>query len=119
MRRYVWIPLVVVSSSGCYSWQLQSVSAREVIEQQEPELVRVTGPDGRVTMHEPRVSGDSISGRLRRQGSETSVPLDEVRRIEVRALDEASTVGAVIAVPFLIYAVPAILYISCCLDGAP
>ena len=118
--RFVWIFLLVVSSSGCHSWRLASAGPREVIEQQEPNVVRVTSPEGRVTLAGPRIEGDSITGTLpgpRRVVA--AIPVDRVRTIEVRALDANKTVPALIGIPFLVFAMPGILYLACCAGGAP
>jgi len=118
--RFVWVCLVMVSSTGCYSWHVASALPREIIEQREPTLVRVTSPDGSVTLRDPRMVGDSITGTLpgpRRMV--TAVPVDQVRTIEVGQLDANKTVPVLIGIPFLVLALPGILYLACCADGAP
>jgi hypothetical protein len=118
--RWAWILILVVSSAGCYNWRLESAAPTEVIERLEPDVVRVTGPDGSVTLVEPRISGDSIAGT--RPGPRRrieSVPLDRVRTIEVGRSQPARTAAAVIAIPFAAYFMTAITYVACCLDGAP
>jgi hypothetical protein len=117
--RWAWILVLVVSSAGCYSWRLEPAAPRQVVEGLEPDVVRVTGPDGSVTLVEPRISGDSIAGTLpgpRRRPE--SVPLDRVRTIEVVQRHPGRT-AAVIAIPFAASFASAIAFIACCLDGAP
>lgn len=118
--RWAWILVLVVSSTGCYNWRLESATPREVVEGRAPDVVRVTGPDGSVTLFEPRISGDSIAGtRPGPRRRPESVPLDRVRTIEVSEGHSARTAAAVIALPFAAYFVTAITYVACCLDGAP
>jgi hypothetical protein len=118
--RWAWILVLVISSAGCYNWRLESAAPREVVEEGQPDLVRVTGPDGSVTLVEPRVAGDSIAGTLpgpRRRVQ--SVALDRVRTIEVSEGTSGTTIAAVVAIPFAVYFAMAITYVACCLDGAP
>ena len=83
-------------------------------------MVRVTSPDGSVTLVEPRIVGDSITGtRTGPRRVVTTVPIDQVRTIEIAELDANKTVPALIGIPFLVFAVPGILMLACCMDGAP
>jgi hypothetical protein len=118
--RWAWFLVLVVSSTGCYHWRLETAAPREVVEGLGPDAVRVTVPDGSVTLVEPRISGDSISGiRPGPRRHVESVPLDQVRAIEVKQSQPARTAAAVIAIPFAAYFMTAITYVACCLDGAP
>ncbi|MGE0160487.1 MAG: hypothetical protein AB7T31_13835 [Gemmatimonadales bacterium] len=119
-RGYLAVLLLMGSLPGCSTWRLETASPRDIIEQDEPAAVRLTGTEAQaVVILDPRVTGDSISGTTGwRRRTPTSVPIDDVRRIEVREPSPSRTAG-LIGLPLLTSLVSAVLYLACCMDGAP
>ena len=94
--RPVALLLLLLHAGGCATWRPSEVGPRELIEQEQPRLIRVTGVDpvGRLVRN-PRIEDDAIvvDAECRRspnpQGgyicpTEVVVALDDVTRIDVR-----------------------------------
>jgi hypothetical protein len=105
--------VLVLSLGSCMTWQLTTVSPRQVIEGARPSRVRVTSWNGaQVVIDQPRVQNDSIvvvgeqcqAGVVAVNGRPCARPvlaLDEVRAVEVervRGMGALVVVGAVVAV---------------------
>ena len=61
--RPIGVLLLILHLGACTSWRPATVSPRQVMEDDEPEVVRITLTDGeRVTLLSPEVRGDTISG---------------------------------------------------------
>jgi len=104
---------------GCTTWRPTTVSPRQVIEEEQPQRVRVTGPDGTpVVIEHPVVRNDSIAtvteadcrtsvaggGRFNcREVAQSVMPLSEVDRIEVRGFSGWRTVGMIVLVSAIAY----------------
>ena len=95
--------LAMAFLSGCRTWQPTTVSPRVLIAEEQPRLIRVTGPDGvpRVVAG-PRIEGDAIvvAAECRRSPSprggymcptEAVLALNDVRDIEVRRVSAGRT----------------------------
>ena len=77
---------LLVFTVGCHSW-----STIEPGEVASHDLVRVTlRDDGEQAINEPRVVGDSIEGEHERKA--TTIPLEEVTKIESRSTNVAGTI---------------------------
>jgi len=88
--------MLVLFLGSCTTWQPTTISPRQVIEEDQPRSVRVTGSDGvRRIVRNPRIEDEAIvmDAECRRtpnpQGgyicpTETVVALDDVTRIDVR-----------------------------------
>jgi len=101
------VAVCVFQFSACTTWQPSTVSPREVIEQERPESIRVTGADGEhVQVWEPKIRNDSIafvSGtciripdrRVRYTCPMTTVlPVDDVTLLEVQRPAHIRTLAA-------------------------
>jgi hypothetical protein len=97
---------MAVHLGGCATWKVQELAPEQVIAEQTPDLVQVTKTDAtRLTIWEPRVSGDSLAGltepddamwaagRSPPQKVPVSIPLEEIRHVAVRR-DDAVWVAA-------------------------
>jgi hypothetical protein len=63
VRRVLSSILLPVYLSSCTSWQVQSVSPEQVVEEEQPSQVRVTTTDeSEVVLKAPSVSGDNLLG---------------------------------------------------------
>jgi hypothetical protein len=94
---------MLVQLGGCatpkHGWEVQEAAPESVLAEQSPDRVRVTKTDGtRLQIWEPQIAGDSlagltlpddavwIAGKPRPQMVPVSLPLQEIRRIEVPAV---------------------------------
>jgi hypothetical protein len=97
------LPLVVAVaaalSTACHSWRTPSTPAAETLAR-SPNEVRVTRNDySQLTLHRPRLSGDTLIGeRIASQAVTVSVPLADIRSIEVRRFDGLKTAGLIAGV---------------------
>lgn len=90
--------LLLLTVSACATWTPSEVSPRELIEQEEPRLIRVRTADGESRLaHHPRIEADAVvvDGECRRSPNprggyvcptETVAALDDVRNVDVRRL---------------------------------
>jgi hypothetical protein len=77
------------------SWNTQEASPQQVLEDEQPDKVRVTLSDGsQVVLEEPEVSGDTLTGVA--TGQQRSIPLADVSALAVRKADASRTLGAVV-----------------------
>ena len=100
---------MLIQLGGCATpkrgWGVQEAAPERVIAEQAPDRVRVTKADGtRLEIWEPQVAGDSLVGRTllddtvwlvgrpRPQMVPVSVPLEEIRRVEVPAVTTGQVV---------------------------
>ncbi len=98
VRRVLSSILLPVYISSCTSWQVQSVSPEQVVEQEQPSQVRVTTTDqSEVVLEAPRVSGDNLLGLGDRNvswagtiyavsdtGSALEIPLADISHLAVK-----------------------------------
>ena len=97
MRRHrpraVLLLFLLLNLTACQTWQsvsLAAISPAQLIEEEQPDRVRVTG--GGVVEQEveiPAVDGDQLVGV-----GDFSMPLEDILRVEVRGLDTLRTIGA-------------------------
>lgn len=111
------LPLLVAVAAAlvtaCHSWRTQSSPVAETLADQ-PDEVRVTRNDyTQLTLHRPRLSGDTLIGeRIASRPVTVSVPLGDIRSIEVRRFDGLKTAGLIAGV-----GVTAILIAAAASDG--
>ncbi len=99
---------VALHLGGCTTWKVQELSPEQVIAEQSPNQVRVTKTDGtQFRVWEPRVRSDSLVGLgmpdnwggARRRNPDkvpVSVPVEEIRALEVHGTDAVKTGIAVV-----------------------
>ena len=102
--RAVLLLFLVLNVTACTSWHsvsLDVISPAELIEEDQPDRVRVTG--GRVLEREvvaPSVEGDQLVG-----AGGFSMPLSDILGLEVRGVSMGRTLliglGGIVAVPVL------------------
>ena len=91
--RAVLLLFLVLNLTACTSWQsvsLDAISPAQLIEEDRPDRVRVTG--GGVLEREvvsPSVEGDQLVG-----ADGVSVPLADILRVEVHGFSLLRTIGA-------------------------
>ena len=92
--RAVLLLFLLLHLTACQTWQsvsLDAISPAQLIEEDQPDRVRVTG--GGVLEREvvsPSVEGDQLVG-----AGDFSVPLEDILRLEVRGFSLGRTIGAV------------------------
>jgi hypothetical protein len=115
--------------TGCHSWGAVTVSPRQLIEEQQPDRIRVLHADGRrLDLRDPRIESDWLTAVRRSQefvGSSSRgrrsamvedtvrIALTNVRTVDVRRFSLPKTVGAVIAGAT---GVVVVLYLICAAD---
>ncbi len=106
VRRFVGSILLPVYLSSCTSWQVQSVSPEQVVEEEQPSQVRVTTTDqSEVVLEAPRVSGDNLLGLGDRNvswagsiyavsdtGSALEIPLADISHLAVKKTNTTNSV---------------------------
>ena len=91
----VLLLFLLLNLTACQTWQsvsLGAISPAQLIEEDQPDRVRVTG--GGVLEREvvsPSVEGDQLLG-----AGDFSVPLEDILRLEVRGISMDRTVLAVL-----------------------
>ncbi len=95
LRRLVACILLPCCLLACVSWNTQEASPQQVLEDEQPDKVRVTLSDGsQVVLEEPVVSGDTLTGVA--TGQQRSIPLADVSALAVRKTDASRTLGGVV-----------------------
>ena len=92
--RAVLLLFLVLNLTACQTWQsvsLGAISPAQLIEEDQPDRVRVTG-GGVIDLEvvSPSVEGDQLVGV-----GDVSVPLEDILRLEVRGLHILRTIGVV------------------------
>jgi hypothetical protein len=97
VRRLIACILLPSYLVACTSWKTQEASPQQVLEDEQPDKVRVTLSDGsQLVLEEPAVSGDTLSGLD--DGTPVHIPLANVSSIAVKGTDAAKTAGAALVV---------------------
>lgn len=90
--------VLLALSAACRTWRTEALPVRGAPDRAIGGHVRATRADGiQVELNRVRVTGDTLRGEPRRgeageHGSETAIPLDALRRLEVRRVSAARTV---------------------------
>ncbi|MDH4063463.1 MAG: hypothetical protein OEW19_03620, partial [Acidobacteriota bacterium] len=91
-----------LSLPACSTWSTQSRPPQEIVLSQQPDQVRLSLADGsRLIVYHPAIDGDRLVAWTRsdRSGSpDASIPLAEIRSVEVHKISPGRTVAAVVAV---------------------
>ncbi len=90
--------LTLLLSIGCTHWATQDLSIDRLLETKHPTRVRVTRADGqRTVLSAPRIVGESLVGMTEAHGSRSTaaVALADIRSLEVRRVNAATTVALV------------------------
>ena len=94
LARVVLLLFLVLTLTACQTWQsvsLDAISPAQLIEEDQPDRVRVTGRDVLdLELVSPSVEGDQLVGAA----SGVSVPLADILRLEVRGFSLGRTIGA-------------------------
>jgi hypothetical protein len=92
--RAVLLLFLLLNLTACQTWQsvsLDAISPAQLIEEDQPDRVRVTG-GGVIDLEvvSPSVEGDQLVG-----AGDVAVPLEDILRLEVRGLHILRTIGVV------------------------
>ena len=92
--RAVLLLFLLLNLTACQTWQsvsLGAISPAQLIEEDQPNRVRVTG-GGVIDLEvvSPSVEGDQLVG-----AGDVAVPLEDILRLEVRGLHILRTIGVV------------------------
>ena len=100
--RAVLLLFLLLHLTACQTWQsvsLDAISPAQLIEEDQPDRVRVTGGDVlALELVSPSVEGDQLVG-----AGDFSVPLEDILSLEVRGFSVGRTVMWVAAAPVLLY----------------
>ena len=112
VRRIIACILLPCYLVACSTWTTQEASPQQVLQDEQPDKVRVTLTDGsQVEVYEPAVSGDTLTGFEKGRGDEVSIPLGEVEQLSLRGFSTLKTValvgGMVVGVPLALFAIAA------------
>jgi hypothetical protein len=105
LRRYRLGALVLfgLQLSACVTWQPVPLNRQRILEEQQPERVRIREADGTlIELRNPRVERDSLIAEASGQASPTQfgtetvrIPLAEVRGLEIHHFDLWGTIGLI------------------------
>ena len=87
--------MLAAFSLGCTTWKTERLAPEQVITSKRPDHVRVLQASGaRLELWAPRLSNDSLIGRLERGDSARlgAIALAEVRELQVRGVSAGKTV---------------------------
>ena len=91
--RIVLLLFLLLHLTACQTWQsvsLDAISPAQLIEEDQPDRVRVTGVDVLdLELVSPSVEGDQLVG-----AGNFSVPMEDILRLEVRRFSLQRTIGA-------------------------
>ncbi|SVD45466.1 uncharacterized protein METZ01_LOCUS398320 [marine metagenome] len=91
--RAVLLLFLLLNLTACQTWQsvsLGAISPAQLIEEDQPDRVRVTGGDVLdLELVSPSVEGDQLVG-----AGDFSVPLEDILRLEVRGFSLGRTILA-------------------------
>lgn len=89
--------LLAIHLAGCTYWQPATVAPRELIEIDQPSLIRITPASGEsLVIQSPSIRGDSIAGVRPRSRETRGILLSDVRSIEVSHVSAGRTLGLVV-----------------------
>ena len=115
LARRVIAALLLVLLTACQSWRPTTVSPQGWTPEERPSSVRVTLMDGEtVTVEDPTVRNDSIVGATE---VGVGVASRDVRLLEVRRFSVGKTVGLVLGIPVVVFAVLVVVLIIECERG--
>ena len=111
---------LVLSLSGCSSWHSANVTPAQLLDDDPPDRVRVTKPDGTtLVLEHPQLLGDTLYGAAARnagsRGDTVAVPLADLRKVEVRQPNGLKTIGLVLG----LVTVATGIYLAILLDNLP
>ncbi len=95
-KRFFALVQLVTFLPGCSTWEVQSASPADVLENQHPNAVRVTRSDSsRITLQKPEISGDTLYGTVGDYGMQreprTAVAVSDVDHVEVPRVNGTNT----------------------------
>ena len=91
IRRIIACILLPAYLAACSTWTTQEASPQQVLQDEQPDKVRVTLTDGsQVEVFQPVVSGDTLTGVA--EGQQRNIPLASVSELELREGDTIATV---------------------------
>jgi hypothetical protein len=89
------------------------LAPEQVLAEKQPDKVRVTLTNHWVwEIHQPAVSGDSLTGM--REGQQVTVPLSNIEKLELREGDAGKSVGAAIGITVGLAAVAVGIFLISC-----
>ncbi len=107
LRRLTCCLLLPAFLAGCSSWYVQEVGPQQLITEDQPGKIRVTLTDGsQVVLEQPRVSGDTLMGRIASKGvtpsgemfvsEQMSIPLSDVADVAIQKTDAGKTTALIL-----------------------
>jgi hypothetical protein len=106
--RTVVIPVTLLAFlSGCHKWSTVDASPGQYLNEDQPEMVRVTWHGELYEVRSPVVQADSITGQAKDE-SRFAAPLAEIEHLEARKFDGAAVAlgtGVVLGMGLLALAV--------------
>ncbi|HUG26669.1 MAG TPA: hypothetical protein VMK53_00110 [Gemmatimonadales bacterium] len=98
--RYVLTGMLVLAATGCTTYRVETRPLPQVLETEQPRVVRVTMADDRIVeLYQPTVLADSLRGHLTATSvRRLSYPLLSVRSASFRRFHLGRTVLMVLAV---------------------
>ena len=100
-RRILSCILLPAYLSSCTAWHVQSASPAQVVQEEQPSRVRVTtiGRSDPVILLEPRVSGDTLVGFVKRDfsgapdtASALKIPLADISHVALHKTNAGKSV---------------------------
>jgi glycerol-3-phosphate O-acyltransferase len=121
MKRGLALLMLVLHLTGCTTWRPVTVSPSQLVEEEQPERLRIVRADGtQMVIGAPRVESDSLTalvwgrgddGRGRAQYRDTvRIALSDVSTVAVSRFSAGRTAVAVVGIFFGVVAVS----VACC-----
>ena len=89
----------VLGIGACNTWHVETAPLAQVLEEQQPEVIRVTrGDDQRVPVYNPTVDGTNLRGLPTEQAiTPISIPLRDIQSVATRRFSLGKTFLVVLA----------------------
>jgi len=123
--RYLTLSLCLAGLTACRGWHHAGKPAPDGRFEGNPEVVRVTRTQGpmptrecmanrsTVTLHGPRIHGDSLIGYFDRDSRErVAIPMSDITNVETSRVDKLRTTGAVLGGAVVTYVVVFLLFMA-------
>lgn len=123
-RRILSCILLPAYLSSCTAWHVQSASPAQVVQEEQPSRIRVTTTsDSVVILQEPRVSGDTLIGFVKRNfsgGTDTAsalkIPLADISHVALHKTNAGKSVLLGLGIVVGLVAVISVVYVATCND---
>jgi hypothetical protein len=90
----------VVGASGCTGWRVQSIPTGQLLAEKPLQTIRIVTIDSiPVTLHQPRIVGDSVTGHPTPNAVERrTIHLRDIRTVATKYTDIGKTLFAAAAI---------------------